>query len=233
MSATGQGQAGGDGGGQVSQGEAAQNGQNGAGEGEGGNDFAQALQILQQQGQGQEEMRQQLTQLAQQFQSQQEPEAEAEEPFDWSVLDPSEPSFNPEAMEQLLSERDRKNEERWKSEYVEPLRNDLSELRMSQELQDLATEFPDIGENVDGFMELVNKAADQIGAPQMVNNAGFMRLIRLAAAGAEAAQSEGSEQPDAAHLEGGGGATPAGGSQVDLGDQIVGAAGSGVDKLPW
>jgi hypothetical protein len=221
MSATGQA-AGGDAG----QAQAA-TGENGAAQT--GGDLSQVLETLQQQGSSQEEMRNQLTSLAQWAQSQQaEPEAEApEEPLDLSWLDPSEPGYDPDTaaqrMEQLLADRDRKNEERWAQQYVEPLRNDLQEIRMSQEMQDLAAEFPDIAENPDGFMDLTRQAAEQIGRPDLINNSGFMRLIRLAAAGAEAAQSEGAEHPQAAHLEGGGGATPTGGSQVDLGDQIVNA----------
>ena len=226
MSATGQGQAGGDAG-QAQQGEAV----NGNGGAEGGADLAQALEILQQQGAGQEEMRQQLTQMAHFFQNQQQQDDPGEpdpEPLDLSFLDASEPGYDPDfasqRLEQILAERDQRNEERWRQQYVDPLRNDLSDLRLSQGMQDLAAEFPDIAENADGFIDLVNQAADAMGMPDARNNVQFMRFVRLAAAGAEAANTEnGAESPQAAHLEGGGGATPAGGSQVDLGDQIISA----------
>jgi hypothetical protein len=232
MSATGQGTAGGDAA-QAQQGQV----QGGGTEGQqqGGADFSQALEILQQQGAGQEEMRQQLQQLAQMFQTQQE-QGQAEESIDFSFLDPSEPTYDPEQVAQrlqgLVEQTAEQRAQDLVSQHIDPLRSELSEVRQAQAINDFAAEFPDVGENPEAFVDLASKAAEQIGRPDLAENVGFWRIVRLAAAGAEAAQDQGSEQPNAAHLEGGGGATPAGGSQVDLGDMIVNAKRGG-DAMPW
>jgi hypothetical protein len=58
-------------------------------------------------------------------------------------------------------------------------------------------------------------------------------LVYMAGRAADSANQEGSQESNAATLEGGGGAVPGGGGQVDLGDLIVNGGPRGRSVLPF
>jgi hypothetical protein len=88
---------------------------------------------------------------------------------------------------------------------------DLSYLMPQQEM--------DGSELAQRLGQTITEATDQRlqSQPELANKPWFWRLTYMAGRAAEAANEEGGETPQAAHLEGGGGARP-GGQQVDLGD---------------
>jgi hypothetical protein len=69
---------------------------------------------------------------------------------------------------------------------------------------------------------LAKEMAEHNGHPELSQEPWFVRMVYTAGKALEAAQEEGAESPSAAHLEGGGGAAPAG-SQVDAMTQVFGA----------
>jgi hypothetical protein len=79
-------------------------------------------------------------------------------------------------------------------------------------------------EVANAVIKTAGELAQQLGKPELANEPKFWRVAYMMGKAAEAANSEGRDAPNAAHLEGGGGATPAG-SQVNWADMIVNAGG--------
>jgi hypothetical protein len=233
VSATGQG------------GEAAQQtqGQNG-GTGEGGGeaqqaapDFGALSEQLQQLAGGQEELRQFLATnpwQAQETQQQQE-QTPASPEVDLSWLDPADPGYDPEQMSQRLTETFGQYVQQATEQATAPVMEQMQDMQREQAAERLVNEFPDL-QDADTANEVVRAAheyASAMGVPQLGNDPKLWRLMYLSGRAIDAAQQEGSGDPGAAHLEGGGGANP-GSAQVDPADVIMNAGGKrGASVLPF
>lgn len=118
---------------------------------------------------------------------------------------------------------------------VAPLRNEVSELRRDAAVQALADEFPQLAdpETAQEVVGLAERLATANGQPELGQQPWFWRLTYMAAEAAAAANEAGGDanDPNAANLEGGGGALPGGSGGADLGDAIVGAK-RGASVLP-
>lgn len=208
-------------------------GQGGEGpDGGGAFDAQAAFQSLQQ------DMQQGFGQLGERFEAvppqadTETPEPEAAQDVDLSWLD--DPNIDPQAANERLAETvNSLVEQRVQSalqQHVDPLRESLTEERYHREAADLVAEFPEMGtpEVQDKLFNQQTGAAvqlaQQLESPDLARRPAFWRMAYLAHKGMEVAQAEasqsGSEQPAAAHLEGGGGANP-GGGQVDLAELIT------------
>jgi len=233
------------------QGAQAQQGEGGgeAAEAQQGPDFQAVVEQLGSMAQGQEEMRQALAGLPELLQGQQQGEQPGQEEalLDPSMLDFESPQFDPNQaaqglqgwMEQQLQQR----EQQWQQQYLTPLQQQLSVIRQTGEARDLVAEFPELGEEeaarnvVGAAQQMAEQLAHALGMPQLAPQIASLplwwRSVYLQGRAMDAAQQEGQEQgPQAAHLEGGGGAGPAGGSQPDLKQQILDAS-RGSSVLPF
>ena len=205
-------------------GEAAQdgNGQQG-GEAAQAPDLSSLTEQLGQVASGQEELRQFL---ASQPWQQQEAEAQQQEPeeppieADLSFLDPGDPNYDPEQVSQrltsLVGQLVNHGVEQGIQQHVAPLREQQAEMRREAEAERLVGEFPELADT-DTANEVVNASrqyAAVLGVPQLGDEPAFWRIMYAAGRAFDAAREEGSGDPGAAHLEGGGGANP-GASQAD------------------
>lgn len=229
----------------MSTGEAAQAATQGGGEqaaeGQGqGADLAQFTQTLQSLQGGQEELRQFLAQQPwQQQEAAPGQQEEAPAPLDWSFLDPGEPDFDPREMATrlggLIDQTMTQREQAFLQQHVNPLNERLEGERVTREAQMLVDEFPEMGDPEIGpqVVAAARQTAEAHGQPQLANEPWFWRQIFMAGKAAQAAQEEGAETPDAAHLEGGAGARP-GAQQVDMGEQMFsGSERPGRRALPF
>ena len=186
---------------------------------------------------GQEELRNWL-QSEPWAQQQEQPEAQAEPELDLSWLDPAQVDYDPQQMAERLSgyveqAADQRVQALMK-DHIAPLQQQVQEQRIEQAARDLASEFPEL-ENEETATEVVNASrvlAEQFGQPELAGQPQFWRLVFMAGKAAESANAEG-ESPNAAHLESGSGATPAGpqAQQADLA-QIFGVQPNR-DPVPW
>lgn len=187
--------------------------------------------------QGQEEMRQILTGLQDHLAPAQEEQGLPE--LDLSAFDPDSADFDPNEiaqrmtgfMEQFAQQRDQQLQQT----VIDPLRQQVSELQMHQQAAQLIGEFPEMGEGdtIQQVMGATKEFAQIIGAPHLAGNLQLARVLYMAGRAHEAAQGEGEESPQAAHLEGGGGAGPAGGTPDDFKAQILGGDNGGKSVLPF
>ena len=189
---------------------------------------------------GQEQLRQ-LLMDSPVLQPQGEPEADPE-PLDLSFL-MDDPGFDPQQMSQRLGGALEQAAQQQAQTAVNPLQERLDQMeqrlnesRIEQQARDMAAEFPELDDpQVAGQ---VVGAAQQIveaqGWPAAVaSEPAFWRLIFMAGRAAEAAQNEGTEDPRAAHLEGGAGARPGGSQQVHGVDSILSPDRKGRGVLPF
>jgi hypothetical protein len=224
-------------------GEAAQQtqGENG-GTGEGGGeaqqaapDFGALSQQLEQLAGGQEELRQYLsTNPWQQQETEQEQQQQAPE-VDLSWLDPADPSYDPEQMSQKLTETFGQYVQQATEQATAPVMERMQEMQREQAAERLVNEFPDLKQQevADEVVRASLEYASALGRPDLGNDPGFWRLVYLSGRAIDSAQQEGSGDPGAAHLEGGGGAI-SGTSQVDPADEIMNAGGKkGSSVLPF
>jgi hypothetical protein len=112
--------------------------------------------------------------------------------------------------------------------HTAPLREQVSDLQRTIDIKDLVAELPELGEPETMRVVLDNARVivESEGLPrEMGARPGFVRLVYLAGRAMEIAQTEeaAGEQPQAAHLEGGGGAGPGGGRGVGPAHSIVDA----------
>jgi hypothetical protein len=204
-------------------------GQNGQGEGaetQQGPDVSALAEQLGTYGQNMEQMRETL-QGMQQFMAQQqtpaEPEGQAPE-LDLSFLD--DPQLTPEQLsQQFTSMLDQGVEQRFQQalqQHLSPLQDRVSNMQLTQEAIQLTDEYPELRKpDVAGdVIEASRQYAEMLGQPELANNPMLWRLVYMGIKAADVANTEGGESPDAAHLEGAGGAGP-GGQQVDLVQQIM------------
>lgn len=246
MAAQGQGtgQAGGDAASQAAQQGDAQQGQEAP-------DFAALVGQVEGLSTGHQETRQALDQIAQGLagapwmqQAEQAPE-QAPMDVDLSFLDVNDPAYDPQQVAQHLTGLVGQLVQEGVQQHVAPIQEQQAEQRRQWEAAQLTSEFPELS-NQETAREVVQSAhqyaevlAPTIGrdaAQQLAKEPAFWRLMYGMGRSMEAAQQEGSGDPGAAHLEGGGGANPGGGQQVDLGDLIVnGGEGAplGARALPF
>lgn len=215
-------------------GQAAQ-GDNGAAES--GPQYVTSEQFNQAMTQNAEQLREMLPQVLQEYlpqqQQGQEGEPEAEPDFDLSFLEDS--GYDPaETAERLAQGFDQRMEQAIK-QATEPLQQQIQEQQYAREAEALVAEIPELAEP-EVQQEVLGLARDMIdnnGWPQdLLHDPKFWRVAYFARQTANAANQEGSEQPSAAHLEGGGGATPAS-AQVDHAQLIVDAGRGGRSALPF
>lgn len=199
---------------------------------ESGPDVSQLAEQLGQLSAGQEELRNFLQ--SQPWQQQEAPDPEPEsDPMDLSFLDPADPSFDPEALAErlggLVEQTAERRAQALLQQHVDPLRNDVAEMRRQAESDRLVAEFPELAEEgtAEQVVSLSRQIAEAQGRPELADEPWFWRMTYMAGRAAEAANGEGAEPP-AAHLEGGGGAVPAS-SGADLGDLIV-SGGEGAPR---
>jgi hypothetical protein len=171
---------------------------------------------------GQEEMHQILrSEPWRADEAQQEPDGQQEPELDLSqYLDPADPQYDPTQLAEHLSDVVEKVVE----QRLEPLRQETKEIRQEREWQDVANQFPELVDEqvARPVFALAKEMAEHNGHPELSQEPWFVRMVYTAGKALEAAQEEGAESPSAAHLEGGGGAAPAG-SQVDAMTQVFGA----------
>jgi hypothetical protein len=222
--------------GQGGEGQAQGEGQN-QGEGQGGGpDLGAMVEQIGQVAAGQEEIRQFLANMDQQQQA--EPEAEqGSDEIDLSWLDQNAEAYqDPQAVAQRLSEQINGAVDTRAQALVQPVVQQMTEMRRDQQARDLAAEFPEIAEpemaqKLAGRGGLAEQMATELGQPALAAEPSFWRLVYMAHKAAESANAEnGSGDPQAARLESGSGPGPA--SQVtedDLRNAIINA-GDGLGK---
>lgn len=226
------------------QGDAGQNGGQGA-EAEGqqqGPDLGALTDQLGQYQQGQEQIFQTLQQMQGYMAQQQDPgqqeQQEAQLP-DLSFLD--DPSLTPEQLSQqlngLIESGVESRVQQALQQHIGPLNERVSDMQLTHEAQQLTDEFPELmkPEVASDVIEKSRQFASLLGNPDLASKPALWRLIYMSAKGYDAHHAEGAETPDAAHLEGAGGAGP-GGQQPDLVAQILNPSaddGLGRNALPF
>jgi hypothetical protein len=173
-----------------------------------------------------------LTEFQQNLPAQQQVETQQQDPdLDLSFLDPAEPGFDADQVMQHFQQVAQEVAQRENKE----LREGLENLRMENEAAILLGEHPEMADP-QIYQDVVKAAqvyAQRLGTPELGNKPQFWgHVYKLAKAEQARQEEEASNAPRAAHLEGGGGAAPSG-SQVDLGDLIVGAPQGGSSVLPF
>jgi hypothetical protein len=174
---------------------------------------------------GQDEMREFLQ--SQPWQTTDAPqEQQAEEPefeLDLSQLVEPDGQYDPAQLAQQFNQQLSEAVEKVVEQRLEPLRQETKEMRQEHEWRDIAAQFPELEDEqvARPVFELAKQMAEHNGHPELAQEPWFVRVVYTNAKAMEAAAEEGAEAPSAAHLEGGGGAAPAG-SQVDALTQVFG-----------
>lgn len=230
-------------GGTAASGDAAQNGQNGGGEADAqqsGPDLGALAEQLGQMSQGQEEMRNFLMSQpwAQQEAAQSDEGAgdQQADGIDLSFLDDAY-GVDQQTATQLADVIERQMQQReaaLKQEFqkqLEGVTERVSERERMEQMRDLVDEFPDMADP-DVAKPIVGQAHSLVeanGWPEtLAADPRFWRVVYAAQQAFAAAQDEGGEDSQAAHLEGGAGAASAGGQRGDDITQILdGQAQSG------
>jgi hypothetical protein len=174
---------------------------------------------------GQDEMREFLQ--SQPWQTTDAPqEQQAGEPeldLDLSQYIDADGQYDPAQVSQMLSERLGEVVEKVVEQRLEPLRQETKDMRQEREWQVIADQFPELADEqvARPVFEMAKTMSEQNGHPELAQEPWFVRVVYTGMKSLEAAAEEGAEAPSAAHLEGGGGAAPAG-SQVDALTQVFG-----------
>lgn len=222
---------------------AAQNGQQ-QGEGQAAPDYGQMTEQLQALAQGQEQMREYLQTNPWAAQEGGEPEQEAEQPqYDLSQLGIDESYMDDAQAEQFragLNDLIQQAAGQIVDQRLGPVNQQLSNFQMEREAERIVNEHPDLGtpEVANEVVGLTHQYVEQNMShlpPEMQeaakNSPAMWRLMYLANRGVQAANEEGaSDGAQAATLEGGGGAAPAGATRE--GPYFRNDGESGV-KLPF
>lgn len=141
--------------------------------------------------------------------------AEAEDPAQFTAQ-----------LGQVLAQAVQQGVQQQMGQIVQPLQTQLSEMQQANAAADLAEEFPALADpgTAQEVMGLASQLAQANGQPELGDQPWFWRLTYMAAEAAAAANDAGGNaDPNAAHLEGAGGALPGGSGGGDLGDAIVGS----------
>jgi hypothetical protein len=174
---------------------------------------------------GQDEMREFLQ--SQPWQTTDAPqEQQAGEPdldLDLSQYIDADGQYDPAQVSQMLSERLGEVVEKVVEQRLEPLRQETKDMRQEREWQVIADQFPELADEqvARPVFEMAKTMSEQNGHPELAQEPWFVRVVYTGMKALESAAEEGAETPSAAHLEGGGGAAPAG-SQVDALTQVFG-----------
>jgi hypothetical protein len=174
---------------------------------------------------GQDEMREFLQ--SQPWQTTDAPqEQQAGEPeldLDLSQYIDADGQYDPAQVSQMLSERLGEVVEKVVEQRLEPLRQETKDMRQEREWQVIADQFPELADEqvARPVFEMAKTMSEQNGHPELAQEPWFVRVVYTGMKSLESAAEEGAEAPSAAHLEGGGGAAPAG-SQVDALTQVFG-----------
>jgi hypothetical protein len=177
---------------------------------------------------GQEELRQ----FMQQFTAQ--PEEQQVDPYAYDPAalagyeDPA--GADPDVFAQQVEQRIQQALQ----QQLAPMQEQLQQARVEREADALVGEFPELAEPeiAQKVVGLAKQMAEQNGRPELANEPWFWRMAYMAGRAAENANTEGRDAPQAAHLEGGGGATPAG-SQVNPADLFGQGPRRGGSVLPF
>lgn len=206
-------------------GPAAGNG-DGGGEAAADNGLGQVSETLAALQSGQEELRSFLQSEPWQQQPAPAAEPQAQEPdaLDLSFLD--DPDLPPDDLADRLTDAFDQRSQSQLQAALAPLQEKISEQERAREAEALVSEFPDLGdaETAEAVVQASRQWAEMAGQPELANSPTLWRLVYMAGRAADAANSE-SPEGSAAHLEGSGGAGPAGGQQVDMADRIINAGG--------
>lgn len=236
MSATGQAAGGSNGGGDAG-GEAAQ----GAAQ---GFDAAALQTQLQQTAGGVDELRQQFGQFLESAPWQQQAqggEEEAETGFDLSFLDQAygDPAYGEAERQQMGQQFGEQFDQRVQAAVAQalaPVQQAQQAFAREQQARDLVAEHPELQDRevAEAVVRQAQQVAQDMGQPELGNNPQFWKLIHQASRATAAANAEegGADASRAAHLEGGGGAGPAGGGQVDIAGDIINSKRGG-SVLPF
>lgn len=215
----------------------------GGGEAQQGPDVASLSEQLGGLNQSQEQMRQTLQQM-QEFmagqQSQEPGQEEQQEPdgLDLSFLD--DPQLTPEQIAQqlggLIDQSAEQRAQQLLQQHISPLSQQVADMRLESQAERLVQEFPEMAEQetAERVVGTARQYAELMGRPELANDPAFWRLTYLAGRAADQANAEEGEDPQAAHLEGAGGAGP-GGQQQPTMEQIFadGSEGLGRRALPF
>lgn len=227
-------------------GQAAAQGQQGEGEGAGGQqqglDAAALAEQLGSLTESQEQLRQFLQSQPWQQQAEQEPEVPVQqESLDFSqLIGEADPYVDPEQFSQniaaYISQEAQRQAQDLVRQEVDPIRSEWAQQRIKMEAQELVDEFPEmatpeVAKRIAGEGGIADQLAAQLGQPELAKQPGFWRIAYIASRAMDAMQEEGSEQPPAGHMEGGGGAMP-GADAPDMGDLIV-ESRAGSRALPF
>lgn len=207
-------------------GPAAANG-DGGGEAAADNGLGQVSETLAALQSGQEELRSFLQ--AEPWKAAEQPPAAEVTPSEPDTLDLSfldDPDLPPDDLADRLTDAFDQRSQSQLQAALAPLQEKISEQERAREAEALVSEFPDLGdaETAEAVVQASRQWAEMAGQPELANSPTLWRLVYMAGRAADAANSESSEG-SAAHLEGSGGAGPAGGQQVDMADRIINAGG--------
>lgn len=225
MAAMGQGQASGGEGAAEGQGES--QGQ----QAQGGADVTSLAQQLEGMNGSLEEMRSFLSSNPWAAQEAQQ-EAGGDE-IDLSFLD--DPVMDPAQQQQRLNETLNAVVDQRAQQLLAPIQEQQQQMRRDQQARDLAAEFPELAtaemaNKIAGRGGLAEQMAAQLGRPELAAEPSFWRMAYMASKASDHANTEGSSDPGAAHLESGRGATP-GPSEADLVKEIMDSDGRGSSVL--
>lgn len=185
---------------------------------------------------------QQMEETRQFLQNLQQPE-EAQEPqqpelpaVDLSAFDETNPQYDPaQAAQQLtdmIDQRAQAQAQQLMEQHVAPLQEAQDEMRRSRDAEALAAKYPDLQkpEVAKQVIDAAHQMAEQLGHPELANNPTFWEHALLNLRAVEYARNSGAESPQAATLEGAGGASP--GAQQGTTEQAVDRIFSGGRSNP-
>lgn len=197
----------------------------GQGQGEGQNDAQQTPDVttqLNSLGQLMEQQRQQLSQQDEFLRSQpwapqdDQQDDQQDAPPDFGFLDDTQPGFTPEGAAKQLGELIDSLADKKASERVDPVMERVQAMEIERATDALITEFPQLNDDAvaEKVIDTARRWAESRNQPELAKDPELWRLVYLA--GRAVDQSGQEDQPDnAATLEGGGGASPAGARQGD------------------
>jgi hypothetical protein len=153
-------------------------------------------------------------------------EQQAEEPefeLDLSQLVEPDGQYDPAQVAQQFSQQVSEVVAQRVEQGLAPLQEQVRDMRQEREWQVIADQFPELADEqvARPVFEMAKTMSEQNGHPELAQEPWFVRVVYTGMKSLEAAAEEGAEAPSAAHLEGGGGAAPAG-SQVDALTQVFG-----------
>lgn len=156
---------------------------------------------------------------------------------DLSYMDPDNPAYNPQLAAQSLAQLMQEQSQQQVQAALAPIQEQVRNMEAQRQADLLAGEFPELQdpEIAQNVIDVSRQYAQMLGQPDLGDNPAFWRMAYMAGRAADAANAEGEQQPQAATLEGAGGASPGGGAdaQQQLVQGILNAGGAGRSVLPF